>query len=337
MRAALRLLLLTAGLAAGSAACAAEPLHIRAGWVAAPASLLPFLFAHDGIARHQGSSYVLEPVYFSASPTMIGALASGDLQIAALGYSTLSLAIQNAGIADLRVIADEIQDGVPGYHTNAFAVRRDSPIQAVDDLKGRIVATNGLGSGVDIAMRTQLMRHGLVDRRDYTTVEVAFPNMKATLLEGKADLVTNTLPFSFAPDMIAGSRTLFTQRDAMGASELSFWTARAGFLQRNRPAIVDFLEDYVRAVHWFLDPANRAEAVGIVAGFTKQPPERLNDWLFTRKDYFRDPDGVPDLQSLGRNIRAQRELGFLKIDIDPEGYADLSLIREAIGRVAPAK
>ena len=49
----------------------AEPVKIRAGWVVAPASLIPVLFAKQGLARHQGKSYVLEPVYFSASPAQI--------------------------------------------------------------------------------------------------------------------------------------------------------------------------------------------------------------------------------------------------------------------------
>ncbi len=320
------------GLAATSLAHA-DPLPIRAGWVAAPASLLPVLFAKPGIARHQGSSYQLEPTYFSASPTMITALASGELEIAALGYSTMSLAILNARVDDLRVIADEIQDGHPGYYSNSFVVRKDSPIQTVADLKGKVVATNGLGSGVDIAMRTMLLKSGLRDKNGYTTVEVSFPNMKATLLEGKADLVTNTLPFSYAPDMIAASRVLFHQRDALGASELSFWTSRAGFLQKNRAAMVDFMEDFVRALHWYFDPANRTEAIAIIARFTKQPPERFTDWLFTKGDYYRDPNGVPDLDALARNIRAQFELGLLRADIDPQKYADLSLLREAIARV----
>ena len=52
----------------------AEPIKIRAGWVVAPASLIPVLFAKQGLARHQGKSYVLEPVYFSASPAQITAM-----------------------------------------------------------------------------------------------------------------------------------------------------------------------------------------------------------------------------------------------------------------------
>jgi sulfonate transport system substrate-binding protein len=314
-------------------ACMAQPLKIRAGWVAAPASLVPFLFAKRENGRHLGVSYTLDPVYFSSSPAEIGALATGDIDIAALGFSTVSLAILNAGISDIRIVADEIQDGVPGYHSNTFSVLKDSPVRTIEDLKGRIVATNGYGSGVDIAMRTVLLKHGLRDKVDYTTVETPFPSMKAMLIERKADLVTTTLPFAFDPAVIAAARPLFEQKDAFGPSELSFWTMRAGYIQANRPALVDFLEDALRAVRWYLNPANRDEAVAIVATFTRQPPEPMKSWLFTRKDYYRDPNGLPDLAALAKNIRAQKELGFISADIDPTHYADLSLIKEAGARL----
>jgi sulfonate transport system substrate-binding protein len=46
---------------------------------------------------------------------MITALANNELEIANLAYSTLAIAVANAGMNDLRVIADEFRDGVEGY------------------------------------------------------------------------------------------------------------------------------------------------------------------------------------------------------------------------------
>src|SRR5260370_8948378 len=86
----------------------AEPVKIRAGWVVAPASLIPVLFAKPGLARHQGRSYLLEPVYFSASPAQITAMSVGELEIAALGFSSFPFAVQNAGLTHLRIIAMNI-------------------------------------------------------------------------------------------------------------------------------------------------------------------------------------------------------------------------------------
>ena len=235
----------------------AEPVKIRAGWVVAPASLIPVLFAKQGLARHQGKSYLLEPVYFSASPAQITAMSVGELEIAALGFSSFPFAVQNAGLTDLRIIADEIQDGGKDNFSTHYMVKKDSGIATVADLKGKVLATNGVGTGVHMAMRAMLQRSGLQDKRDYTVIEAPFPTMKAVLLDGKADLVVSTTPFVFDPELQAKARVLFTQRDAMGTSELSFWTARDGFIGKNRVAMVDLLEDSLRAVRWYLDPANR--------------------------------------------------------------------------------
>src|SRR3981189_2736886 len=82
----------------------AEPVKIRAGWVVAPASLIPLLFATPDLAKHRGKSYVFDPVYIPASPTQITALAANELDIAALGFSSFPFAVQNAGLSALAII-----------------------------------------------------------------------------------------------------------------------------------------------------------------------------------------------------------------------------------------
>ena len=66
------------------------------------------------------------------------------------------------------MIADDFQDGVDGYYSNEFDVLTDGPIRKVEDLKGKVVATNAGGSAVDVAMRAMLHKHGLESNRDYT-------------------------------------------------------------------------------------------------------------------------------------------------------------------------
>jgi sulfonate transport system substrate-binding protein len=317
----------------GGGARGDEPVAIRAGWVLTPASLIPILFPEPGIAKHYGASYTLDITRFSGTPPMITALAAGELDIAALGFSTIGVAVENAGISDLRVIADEMRNGVGDYFTGQYSVLKDSPIRQVEDLRGKIVAANGIGSGADIIMRAVLLKHGMVERRDYTDVEVQFPNMKAMLVDRKIDLATFTAPYIYDPDVAKLARPLFSQTDAFGATEMSFWTARTGFLQQKRQAMVDLLEDYVRSIRWYLDPANHAEAVSVVAKITKMAPETIDGWLFTKKDYYRDPNGKPDLDALQKNVAAQAEQGFIKANLNVSDYADLSLVEEAARRV----
>lgn len=308
---------------------AADPVPIRIGWVVTPPELQPVLFARPEVTKHLGKSYTMEPVHFKSTPVMITALAAGEIDVAALTFASFGTAIVNAHMTDLRIIADEFQDGVDGYFTEPYLVRRDSGINSVADLKGKVIATNGIGSGVDMAMRAMLRRHHLEDKRDYSVVEVQFTNMKAVLLERKVDMIVVPAAFVHDPELDKAARVLFTQREAMGPTQFALWTARKPFLDKNRAAMVDFLEDALRALRWYLEPANHAAAVGIIAGFTHLPAARFDAWFLTHKDQYRDPDGLPNLDALQHNLDTQHELGFLKATVAVGDYVDLSLVKEA--------
>lgn len=314
------------------AAQAQEPLKIRFGWAITPAQLLPVIFENKAVLKHYGKSYTVQPVYFRGSTPQITALAAGELDIAALAFSSFGLAIQNARMQDLRVIGDLYQDGVEGYYTSEYLVRADSDVKDIKDLKGKVLASNGLGGAVDMAMRKALRDHGLEEKRDYTIIEVQFPNMPAMLQEKKIDLAGMVAPFSLAAKREGGARALFTIKSSMGVAQTTLLAARRPFIEKNRAALVDFFEDVQRGTRWFLDPANRAEALDIVARVTKQPVSAFADWVFTKDDYYHDPDARPNLQALQNNLKVQKDLGFLNIDIDVAKYADLSLVDEAAKR-----
>ena len=318
-------------LALCSATCA-EPIRIRIAWVVPATSWGSILLQKKELARHLGQSYVLEPVLFNGSPQQIAALANGELEIADLAFSTLPIAIQNTGLDDLRVIAGGVQDGIPGSYSGEFMVLADGPIKNVEDLKGKTLATVGAGAAVDVGMRGMLRRHDLEKDRDYAMVEEQFANMRTMLLEKKADLVPMTLPFAFDSELRRIARPLFYQRDTSGQTQLLIWTARKRFIDANRAAMVDFMEDALRITRWFLDPANHKEVMEIVGRMTMRPPARY-DWLFTERDYFRDPSMLPDLEALQKNIDLVRDLGLVKDDLDVSRYTDLTLIGEAAPRL----
>jgi sulfonate transport system substrate-binding protein len=332
MRALTLALTCTVLLAAGTAQ-GAEPVKIRGSWIVAPSDWAPLLPEKPELMKHNGKSYVFEPMRFQGTPAVITAMANNELELGNLAFSSLALAIQNAGLDDLRIVGDQFKDGVEGHFTNQYYVLKDSPVQKVEDLKGRIVATNAAGSAVDIAMRAMLRKRGLEDKRDYTVVEAPFPTMKAMLLQKKTDLATFVPPFAFDPELRQNGRLLFGQKEAVGTTQMTVWVVRKGFLDKNRAAMLDFLEDSVRVARWYLDPKNHDEAVQIAAKVTKLKPELFADWLLTGKDHYRSPDLLPDLAALQANIDVQRDLGFLKGPIDVQKYADLSVVREAAQRL----
>jgi sulfonate transport system substrate-binding protein len=310
----------------------AEPVKIRVSWIAPLSNWASLLMEKKELARHMGQSYILEPVHFAGTPQMITALANNELEVANLTFATLPIAIHNAGLSDLRIIADEAEDGVPDYYSQEYMVLADGPVKRLEDMKGRVMAINAGGSAVDIAQRKMLRTAGLEPQRDYVQIEAPLPAMRAMLADRKADLVPLVVPFSFDPELRRIAKTLFYNRDVMGVTELLFWCARQSFIDSNRAAMVDFMEDTLRITTWFLDPANHAEVVAISSRLTKQPPERL-DWVFTKQDYYHVPGMRPDLVALQRNVALVKELGLVDADTDVNKHSDLTLLDDAAKRL----
>ena len=324
---------LAAALLASASAASADPVKIRAAWIVPASNIASILFAKKELAPHLGKSYTFEPVRYQGTPAMVTAMAVGEVEVGLLNFTSLGLGVVNADMQDLRIVADEFQDGVPGHLSNEYFVRKDSGIKTVADLKGKVIAVNLKGAAIDLAMRVQLRKSGLEENRDYSIIEAPFPTMKALLLDKKADLVADGAPFSLDKELREKANTLFTEGDALGPNELGFWVMRDDFAKKNKAAVVDMLEDTLRATRWYLDPKNHDEAVKIAADFAKAPPALFQDWLFTNKDYYRDPNLQPDIAGTQRTVDFAKEFGFIKQSFDVKKYVDLSYLEEARARL----
>jgi sulfonate transport system substrate-binding protein len=149
---------LAALLAAGFAASAsADPVRIRIGWAQVPTQITPLVAelakTHPQLFPNLNKSYTYEPVRFQGSPPQIQAFAAGEVEVVAFGPSALALAVTNAHL-DPRVIADIAQDGgSKGYYTTWWAVRKDSPIKTLADMKGHTAIVNAKGASTDMFLR----------------------------------------------------------------------------------------------------------------------------------------------------------------------------------------
>lgn len=315
-----------------SAALAAEPLKIRIGWANTPATISPLLFQKIDIMRHYGKSYTVEAVRFAGTTPALAAIAAGELDIGSVSFSNMGAAIVQQGMDDLRIIADGNQGGVAGYASVEYYVRNESPIKTIEDLKGKVLASNAYGGAADFGLRAVLLQHGLQDSRDYVLIEAPFPTLGKLLLDDKVDLVAMTAPFRFDPTFAANARILFRLQDGLGPTQQLVTAARRGFLETNRAAVTDFFEDYVIALRWFLDPANRSEAIRILARFTNLPEQQFAGWAFDKEDFYHDPAARPNIPALTQILATLEELGFLPVALDPAPYVDLSFIEEAARR-----
>ncbi len=161
--ASLALLLLSGSLAH------ADPLQIRGAWVAPIANWVSIWLRKKDLAQHFGKSYIFEAGAFRRH----AADDHGDRQQRA---GDRRPRLFHAADRDRECRAWTTSASSPtnsrtafhGYRDDEFEVLTDGPIKKVEDLKGKVVATNAVGSGVDVAMRAMLRKHGLEANRDYT-------------------------------------------------------------------------------------------------------------------------------------------------------------------------
>jgi NitT/TauT family transport system substrate-binding protein len=325
-----------AALIAGTVSASADPVRLRVAYVDTPTQLAPLrpvlADRHPEIFAHLGKSYSFEPVHFAGSPPQIAALATGDLEIGALGPSSLALAITNAHL-DMRVVGDIMQAGIPGYFDAYFAVKKDGPVKTIEDMRGRRAAINALGSPVWMELHIALQKHGLGDK-DYTVIEAQFPNLFAMIEADKVDVVPVISPkFSHDFDASGRYRALFTSADAVGPNQAGLWAMRADFIAAHRAALVDYFEDSMRVVRWFLDPKNHDEAVSIAQSVTKEPRDAV-EYAFTTGDVYRSPDLVPNVKAIQQEVDEAAGMKLLpqEVALTPR-YVDLGMIAEAKSRL----
>ena len=322
-------LAIVVSLAAGQASAQKT---IRFSYVLAPVFLAPLIFELDNsVLRHKGKSYNIELFRFRGTPQSLTAMAAGEIDIASLSFSSFAGGVVNAR-QDLRAIVDVAQDG-PNFST-PFVVLDNSGIKTVADLKGKVLAINARGSGVDMGARSVLIKNGLKPGADVSIVEARFPAMEAMLRQGKTHVVVMPAPFLARATAKGGIRILFRQRDGIGNAQFLFHAAKTDFIRKNRAVMVDLMEDYVRGTHWFLDPANREAALDIVARIAKRPKKAFTSWVFRKgKDLDHSPNGYLDTKALQRNVDVLHEFGILKKSFDVTKFVDHTLLDDANARI----
>jgi NitT/TauT family transport system substrate-binding protein len=196
------------------------------------------------------------------------------------------------------------------------------------------VGINSHGSSIDGVMRAMLLKHGLKAETDCQVVEIPLPTQLAALQSKRIDMAFLLLPFNYRAEKDPGLKLLFTMGEVVGPAETVIYTAKREFLETNRKAVVDFLEDVLRFRRWLYDPRTRMQGIEILSQFTKIPVAEYEDWTFTHQDNYRDPNGLIDVARLQKNVDDLKLFGIEPETIDVRPHVDLSYVKEAAARIA---
>lgn len=315
------------GLFTATAPLKAAPVEIRLAYGGIPGVISPLLFQKPEILKHYGKSYTVKSSFIRATSIAMQGLASGDFDLSYISFTALANAIKNGGL-DIKVIADITKWGSHGHQGPVALVKKDSGINSVNDLKGKILAVTAKGTGFHYALLANLRKAGL-KAGDTTIVEVRRPAMAPALREGRVNLVFVGPPTMYAIEEKVDTKRIFSAEDGMGDVQALLLVGRTKFLKENADVVKDFMEDYIIGLRWFLDPKNREEAINITAKFGKRPASFYNTFAFSKKDFYHNPTATPDLVALQNNIDLMHDLGVLSQKIEVKPYFDLSYLDAA--------
>ncbi|MGB6538505.1 MAG: ABC transporter substrate-binding protein [Xanthobacteraceae bacterium] len=307
-------------LGAVSVPARAEPLTIRLGYSLAAEEQLWLLMADHALAKNYGTLYTLDATRFTGSSQRAQAFAAGAIDLASSGAEGVLFAAAE-GIPST-IIASISREGLHHGFNTTFLALASSPINKVEDLKGKTVAVNGLSTNGELWLKTALERHGMSES-ELTVVPVAFPAMAESLRSGRIDVGEFPQPFDAMARKQMKVKTIFTSKTGMPFDEeLVVIVGHDTYLKAHAAAIRGFLADLQAATKFYLAQPVQARQILIDKKFVRVSP----DVYLHMEDYYRDPTLRVDVNALIKMQDAQVKAGFQKKKANIATLVDMSYL-----------
>jgi ABC-type nitrate/sulfonate/bicarbonate transport system substrate-binding protein len=307
------------GLAAAWAICAllgATPATaqqtIRVGWTIPAEESKYWMMKRPAEFPDIGKTYNIEWVQFQGTAPMTQALAAGALDCAT--QSPLALA-QGAVNGNLRayIVAQHVFEK-PGGFSVYWAVKDDSPIKTIADLKGKTMSINTLGSGIYGPMAILLKQNGVDPDKDIKLVEIGFSLSEDALRSGRVDSAVMNQPFAARAEAKGGVRKLFSLSEQQKNIVHILEACRAEFVDRNPDVAKAYVRDITLGMKKALE--NRDETLKVVNEVMKAPIPVLETYLLKDNDFGRDPGAAPNFPAIQTMLDTYAATGMLPKKMD---------------------
>jgi ABC-type nitrate/sulfonate/bicarbonate transport system substrate-binding protein len=301
-----------------SASPPANPVTIRMGWGIPEEDIKYVMMKFPEVAPNLGKWYKIQWQQFSGTALGVQGLAAGTLDCATVGGLSVANGIDQG--ANITLLGEFIEERQP-YFSTAWMVKKDSGINSLADLKGKIVATSAVGGSTDYVQDFYIrQRAGLLPNKDYKKVEVPFGQMVETLMSGRADMGLYPQPFYGAINATGKVKPMFRLTDEIDPFVQLLNGCRKDFVDANQETIRKFQEDWVTVARWMADPANRDKVVAADSAATKIPAKVIDGFLLTKQDFFRPKDGAISVDALQEEWEFFRKQGGIKNDYKVRDY-----------------
>lgn len=310
-------------LVAGPQGAAAQETQLRT-MVFAGIQNLP-LFAADAKGFFAKRQLKIEQLIAPNSGELREGLAQGRYQIVHGGVDN-AVAMMDVAKVDIAVL----MGGDNGF--NSLLVQQD--VKSYADLKGKTLAVDAPNTAYALVLYQMLKAQGLQRGVDYQVkpVGATVVRVKAMIEDKSLAAGILNLPFSIQAER-AGLKNMGNAVQAIGPYQATAGWIRRDWGKANESVVVRYIQAYVEGLRWSLAPANKAEAVALLARGLKIPADiaeqaynaAADPKLGFAKDAAFDLDGFRNVLK----IRAEFEGGGAAPP-PAEKYLDLSYYQKAL-------
>lgn len=236
------------------------------------------------------------------------------------------------------MVMDLVDSGVPakivslGHRSGAvIMVRTDSPVKTIKDLRGRRIAIPSRFAVDHLFVRRMLKENGMT-ARDVELVEMAPPEMPASLYARQVDAYATGEPFGAVAEVAGYARILYMTRDKWPNYVCCVLTVHQDLIDKERPLVQQLVNHVLSAGAWLeTAQANRdlaAEVAGAPAMFNQQI-DILKHVLTNPRDRVTYADLRLIRSEMDDLMEAALEAGIIRRRISYEQYVDESFQRTA--------
>ncbi len=245
---------------------------------------------------------------FLSGPLIIEATAGNRVDLMNVGNMPPLIGRSNG--VDVKVIAKAAFNPA----TNAVLVSPDSPIQSIEDLKGKRVAVQ-VGSSVHYFLQQVLAQKGM-SLKDVQLVNLPGPDQGPALESGSVDAIVLWMPYRTQLEMAGKARVLVDSAKVSG--NLSVYMTRGAFGAANPRLVEAFLQATERADDYL--KKHPKEALRLLSANSQFPPKVMAESL-RGYDWSMDVQ-ESDIKAMGQIKTFLLKTGILRHDFKIDDLFD---------------
>jgi len=267
---------------------------IRVGWTIPAEESKYWMMRRPERFPNLGKGYKIEWSQFQGTSPMAQALTANALDCATQGVLPIAQGMATNTYSTY-IVAQHVGEK-PGSFSVYWAVKDDSPIKTVADLKGKTVGISVIGGGTQGPFNLMLRKNGVEPDKDIKLVEVSFSLSEDALRAGRVDAVNMNQPFAARAEAKGGVRKLFALSEALPNIVHIVEACRKEFVDKNPELVKQYVKDITSGLKMAL--ADRDETMKVVSEITKAPIPVLDSYLLKGNDFAREPGAAPNFAAI---------------------------------------